>query len=94
MKFLIMNSTDTKDFKATSNQKLVSFKKGIKRKRVDIPHSKMRDTLMGSAKVSTSLQNLMSGNECWIQTTCQKSLKKELINAKQFLCLLYLTNIY
>ena len=25
MKFLIMNSTDTKDFNATSNQKLVSF---------------------------------------------------------------------
>ena len=25
MKFIIMNSTDTKDFKATSNQKLTSF---------------------------------------------------------------------
>ena len=60
MKFLIMNSTDTKDFKATSNQNLVSFKRATRGKRVHAPHSKMRDTLMGSAEVSTSLQNHIS----------------------------------
>ena len=37
MKFTIMNSTDTKDFKATSNQKLTSFKKGIKREESAYP---------------------------------------------------------
>ena len=64
MKILIMNSTDTKDFKATSNQKLVSFKKGIKREETAYPHSKMRDTSMSSAEVSSSLQNHMSVNKC------------------------------
>ena len=75
MKFLIMNSTDTKDFNATSNQKAVSFKKGIKREE-SAPHSEMRDTSMGSAEVSTSLQDHMSVNKCKIQTTSQKSLKR------------------
>ena len=32
MKFIFMNSTETRDFKATSNQKLLSLKKGIKSK--------------------------------------------------------------
>ena len=43
----------------------------------------MRDTLIGSAEVSTSLQNHMSVNKSQIQTTSPKSLKKRLFNAKQ-----------
>ena len=37
MKLIIMNSTDTKDFKAASNQKLANFKKGIKREESAYP---------------------------------------------------------
>ena len=39
VKILIMNYTDTTDFKATSNQKLVSFKKGHQEGRECIPHT-------------------------------------------------------
>ena len=63
MKFLVMNSTDIKDFKATSNQELVSFKTGSKREESVYPTLKMRDTLMGSAEVSASLQNHMIVNK-------------------------------
>ena len=36
-----MNSTDTKDFKAASNQKLANLKTTSRGKRVHTPHSKM-----------------------------------------------------
>ena len=52
-----MNSNDKKDSAATSSQILASFKKASRGKRVHTPHSKMRDTSMGSAEVSTSQEN-------------------------------------
>ena len=53
VKLIIMNSIDTKGFKATSNQKLASSKTTSRGNRVQTPHSKMRDTSMGSVEVST-----------------------------------------
>ena len=61
MKFLIMNSTDTNDFKATSNQYLVSFKKGIKREESAYPKLKDERYLNG---FSRSLYITASVNKC------------------------------
>ena len=58
VKFIMMNSTDTKHFKANSNQKLV------RGKRVHSPHSKMRHTSDGLVELSTSQQNHMSVSKC------------------------------
>ena len=53
IKLIIMNSTHTKDFKATSNKKVVVSERVLRGKRVHTPHSKMQDSLMSSVEVST-----------------------------------------
>ena len=64
MRFHTINSTDTKDFKATSDLSCLVLNRTSRGKRVNTPHSKMRDTSMGSGEVSTSLQNHISVNKC------------------------------
>ena len=61
MKFIIMNSTDTKDFKASSNQMLVSFKKGIKREESAYPTIKDERYFDGSSR---SLYITTKSHEC------------------------------
>ena len=46
------------------NQKLISFKKGIKREELPILHSRMKGILMASAEVYISLLSHMSVNKC------------------------------
>ena len=46
------------------NQKLVSFKKVSKRKKLNILHSRMKCILMASAEVYTSLLSHMNVNKC------------------------------
>ena len=83
MKFLIMNSTHTKDFKATSNQKLVSFKKGIKREDSVYPTLKDERYFNG---FSRSLYITAKSHECeqvLDPDYIPKEFEKELFHSKQ-----------
>ena len=60
MKFVIYHSSTATEPTNTSNQRLVSFSKGIKGKKLLTLHSKMKDTLTALAGVYTSLLNHMN----------------------------------
>ena len=60
MKFVIYHSSTATEPRNTSNQKLVSFRKGIKGKKLLTLHSKMKDTLIALPGVYTSLLNHMN----------------------------------
>ena len=82
MKFLIMNSTNTKDSKATSNHKLLSFRKGIKREESAYPTLKDERYFNVSSR---SLYITAKSHECEQMLDpdyIQKESEKELFNAK------------
>ena len=86
MKFPIMNSTDTKDFKATSHQSWLFLERASRGKRVHTPHSKMRDTFNG---LSRSLYITAKSHECeqvLDPDYIPKESEKEVLNAKQIFC--------
>ena len=76
MKLVIYHSSTASEPRHTSNQKLVSFRKGIKRKKLLTLYSKIKDTLTALAGVYTSLLNHMSVKMYLILSTHHPILKK------------------
>ena len=66
MKCVIYNLSDGTESRPVSNQKqkLVSFKKGIKGRKLPILHSRMKGILMASAEVYMLLLSHMNVNKC------------------------------
>ena len=64
MKIVIYHSSKATESKPTSNQKLFSFKKGRKRRKLPILHSRMKGILMASAEVYILLLSHMNVNKC------------------------------
>ena len=92
MKFVIYHSSTATEPRNTSNQKLVSFRKGMKK--LLTLHSKMKDTLIALAGVYTSLLNHMSVKIYLILSTHHPILKKSYLKQNKFSCFLYWINIY
>ena len=53
MKFVIYYSSNVTEPRQSSNQKLASFSKGLKREKMPILHSRMKGFLMAFAEVYT-----------------------------------------
>ena len=64
MKYFKYNSSDVRESRPTANQKLVSFKKGIKGRKLPILHSSMKGILMAAAELYTLLLSHMNVNKC------------------------------
>ena len=93
MKFIIYHSSTATEPRNTSNQKLVSFRKGIKGKKWLTLHSKMKDILTALAGGKTSLLNHMIVKMYLILSTHHPILKTNCLRQNKFSCFLYSTNI-
>ena len=92
MKFVIYHSSTATEPRNTSNQKLVSFRKGIKREETAYPTLK-DERYFDSFSRSLSLLNHMSVKMYLILSTHHPILKKNYLGQNKFSCFLYWINI-
>ena len=93
MKFVIYNSSTATQPRATSNQKLIGFRKGIKREEPAYPTLKDERYLTASVEVSILLPNHMNVKRYLILSTYHPILKKNYLRQNKFSCFLYWINI-
>ena len=94
MKFVNYNSSTVTEPRATSNQKLISFIKGIKREETTYPT--LKDERYFDS-FSRSLYITAKSYECEDVLDPEytpSNSEKELFDAKKFSCFLYWINIY
>ena len=94
MKFVIYHSSTATEPRSTSNQKLVSFRKGIKREETAYPTLKDEWYFDSLAEVFMLLLNHMNVKMYLILSTHHPILKKNCLRLNKFSCFLYWTNIY
>ena len=94
MKFVIYHSSTAIEPRNTSNQKLVSFRKGIKREETAYPTLKDERYFTVLGGVYTSLLNHMNVKMYLILSTHHSILKKNYLRQNKFSCFLYWINIY
>ena len=94
MKFVIYHSSTATEPRNTSNQKLVSFRKGIKREETAYPTLKDESYF---DSFSRSLYITAKSHECedvLILSTHHPILKKSCLRQNKYSCFLYWINIY
>ena len=94
MKFVIYHSSTATEPRNTSSQKLVSFRKGIKREETAYPTLKDESILTVSVEVFISLPNHMNVKMYLILSTYHPILKRSCLRQNNFSCFLYWINIY
>ena len=92
MNFVICHSSTATEPRNTSNQKLVSFKKHIKRKKLVTLHLKMKANLIALAEVYVQLVNHMNVKKYNTQNIHLLILNKNYLNQNKFSCFLYWIN--
>ena len=87
MKFVIYHSSTATEPRNTSNQNLVSFRKGIKREETAYPTLK-------DERYFDSFRNHMNVKMYLILSTHHPILQKNYLRQNKFSCFLYWINIY